>query len=167
MRDFLKLKHVTDLQKYGSLTTRLLLLGIAESSNNIKKPSMIMLVAPPSLRTMQVQQQEWMRTTERKNRMKWTALCTAARPRSVSSLSKFYLHNKNNPIQDCEDSGGAASTAKHPQITNSKNNNKSECHMSIPLASIAALVQPSDTTCLLPRFGISALPQAILKTYKD
>ena len=70
VRDFLKLKHVTDLQKYGSLTTRLLLLGIAESSNNIKKPSMIMLVAPPSLRTMQVQQQEWMRTTERKNRMK-------------------------------------------------------------------------------------------------
>lgn len=37
-----------------------------------------------------------------------------------------------------------------------------EWHASIPVSSIAALVQPSDTTCLLPGCGLSALPQAIL-----
>ena len=37
-----------------------------------------------------------------------------------------------------------------------------EWHNSIPVTSIAALVQPSDTTCLLPGCGLSALPQAIL-----
>ena len=37
-----------------------------------------------------------------------------------------------------------------------------EWHTSVPVSSIAALVQPSDMTCLLPGCGLSALPQAIL-----